>query len=616
MRHLKILISLFLCLCLNANAQDKVLDKTVSVNYRDSKIKDVLLGLESKYGVKFYYANNMVPLQNRVSVNLKNQPLRVVLETVFQNTDISYVMADEKIVLRKDANKPKKQKQARKQTQQLPVKTEENTLVASVDLQSLMPAFSLTEVQSVPVVDANTFNLEQLEELKDTSIRNEENFTKQKNRLLKRYMAKMDSLGKIGDVGGMEELKEKFGSAMHKLKTKVKAIADSLKVKSIPLFRDNKDTALIKAPAQLTFVHPIGTNGSKANRVVNNLSINVLTGYAYALDGAEFAGLVNTEKAYVKGAQFAGIANIVGTDVNGAQFAGITNVTGGMANGAQFAGISNINGDNAIGIQAAGIVNTNNGSFLGAQLAGIANVNNGSGAGFQAAGIANVNNGPSRGTEIAGIVNFTKEEHNGVQMAGILNKAKRVRGSQIGLINIADTVTGVTLGLINIVKNGYNKLEVYGSEALYGNVAFRFGSQKFHTIAAIGVQPSSKSTDMRFGYGGGFGSVLDVSRKSSVNFDLMAMHIQEGTKDYTNKLNLLSQFKVMFATKLSGKLYAFAGPTFNVMVSQHYDKARGVYGSQLMPNVLFDETPVIHREEENFPTNVKGWIGFNAGLRF
>jgi hypothetical protein len=73
---------------------------------------------------------------------------------------------------------------------------------------------------------------------------------------------------------------------------------------------------------------------------------------------------------------------------------------------------------------------------------------------------------------------------------------------------------------------------------------------------------------------------------------------------------------VLFTTKLVGKLHVFAGPTLNTMVSQHYDKTQGVYGSQIAFHPYFDKTEIIHREEKQYPTNVKFWIGFNAGIRF
>lgn len=613
MRHLKILVSLLLCLYATVYAQDPVLNTTISINYRDAKLKDVLLGLERNYHVKFYYANNLIPLHTRVSIHKTNAPLGEVLQQLFRNSEVEYVAVSGKIVLKKSMRPRSGSKQG--QAQPVSVMTANASLEEPIDPATLQPAFNLSEVKSVPVVDERTFALPELN-LRDSLITPlSQTYSQQKNKLLKRYMAKMDSLSKIGDIGSMESLKVQFVEAMGKLKAKVKAASIAIKAKEFPLFRDTKDTARLTSPFQLTLVTPLGTNGHLSSQTTNKVSFNVWVGYAYALDGVEFGGLCNNERATVNGAQFAGISNVVGSDVNGGQFAGIANVSGGMVNGAQFAGIVNINGDSATGMQAAGISNVNNGSFMGTQLAGISNVNNGSGAGFQAAGIANVNDGSMRGVQIAGIANIAKAECDGAQIAGVLNRAKRVRGSQIGLINIADTVTGATIGLLNIVKNGYNKFEVYGAEALYANAAFRFGTRGFHTILAVGIKPSSDSKQAFFSYGLGFGSALALAPKVDMHFDLMANHLNHGFDRYTDRMNLLNQFKTTVSYKLANHLHLFAGPSFNVLVSQQSTESLAepsVYGN------TFSNTSYQNKNWEDGydKVNVKLWLGFNAGLRF
>jgi hypothetical protein len=614
MRTFKYLIPLLLCLFISAYAQSPVLNKLVTLHYRDAKVKDVLLGLEKKYGIKFYYANNVVPLYARVNINMKDQPLSKALEEIFRETEISFVAVEEKIVLKKDTNKPKdtnKKKEIKKQSLE-DSPSRESTASTSIDPNSLRPAFTLLEVQSVPTADLTAFEQEELQEVQDSTLLGPEVQVKRKNKLTKWYMAKMDSLSKVGDEGGRQELKAKFSTAMKKMKTKIGVVADSIKSKTAPK-RIAGDTSKLVSSFQATFVYPIGTNGPNAEYVTNKASLNGLTGYAYALEGVEVGGLVNVEKAYVKGAQFAGIANVVQGETNAGQFAGVINVVGEMVNGAQVAGVANINKDSMLGFQAAGIVNHNQGSIDGGQFAGIVNVNEGSLSGFQAAGISNINKGPSRGVLVGGILNLSKEEHKGVQIAGIFNKASRVTGTQIGLINMADTVTGATLGLINLVKNGYNKVEVYGAEGLYANVGFRFGTKKFHTILAMGAQPSNDPTLCRLGAGIGFGSKLNLSPRSSIHLDLMSTHINEGYDTYTDKLNLLNQFKVHYEVKLVEHLRFFGGPTFNVMVSQFHNPD-GSYGSQLVKNTFSDETYT--EDKEGDPVNVKMWIGFNAGLRF
>ena len=93
-------------------------------------------------------------------------------------------------------------------------------------------------------------------------------------------------------------------------------------------------------PGQISFVYPLGTSGIQSINYKYTLSINVLQGSTGAVEGVEFGGLVNTNRASMKGAQFAGIANLTGTWVDGVQFAGICNIVGGPVLGGQFAGIA------------------------------------------------------------------------------------------------------------------------------------------------------------------------------------------------------------------------------------------------------------------------------------
>ena len=591
------------------------MEKLVTIHYKDAKLKDVLLGLESKFGIRFYYANNMIPVNERISVNRKNEPLSVVLEDIFKTTDITVVEVDSKIVLKKNPAKNRMKPVSKKKQALIPSssKTPEDIIVASSGTELLIPAFTAFEVSSVPKVDENTFAMEELLPLEDTSKKSQQTYLEQKSRLQKKFMAKMDSLSKIGDIGAIEDLKVKFAVSMGKLKAKVKSSAKKIKDNSLPAFKKNDDSLETEVPMQLSFISPIGTNGANCGRITNKLSINALQGYSNGLRGAEFGGIMNVERTSVRGVQFAGISNVAGGELDGAQFAGITNINGKMVNGAQFAGIANINADSARAFQAAGILNVNDGSFFGAQLAGIANVNNGSAAGFQAAGITNVSEGQSRGMQIAGIANVTKDEHKGFQLAGIINRATRVRGSQMALINIADTVTGATVGLINIVKNGYNRLEIYGSESLYGNVGFRFGTHKFHSIIAIGFQPYADYKNFRTGFGAGFGSLVRLTNLSAVTFDLVANHIEEGNNENVRLLNLLSQFKISYSIKLANHLSLFAGPTFNVMTSKYRKTGASEYGSGLPDYSFYNET---FTEQSTTPVNLKMWVGFNAGLRF
>jgi hypothetical protein len=395
--------------------------------------------------------------------------------------------------------------------------------------------------------------------------------------------------------------------------------ADAQPIK--PVWKASADSAAYETRLfQVSFITPLGTNGVESGRIVNNVSFNLLAGYAAGLDGVEFSGLVNVEKDFVRGAQFAGFANIVGGDVTAGQFAGFANINGGVTRGAQFAGFLNLTGDSIMAGQFAGFTNIANGSAKGAQFAGFANITKGAALGPQGAGFANITKGAVEGPQFAGFLNtaagnvhgaqfagFTNiatRDVKGAQVAGFLNVARKVKGVQIGVVNVADSVDGVQVGLFNFARYGYRRLELWGNEVMYANVAFKMGSQHFHNIFAVGG--SVDGDKYRWAPGFGFGSELNLSRKLLLNIDAIAWHINDN-EAWTDEVNLLSQLRANFGVKLGNRTALFAGPTFNVYVSNLYNADNDRYGMKLARwGTLYDYDA----------GRVTMWAGINAGIRF
>ncbi len=248
------------------------------------------------------------------------------------------------------------------------------------------------------------------------------------------------------------------------------------------------ETHYIRRPFQISFVSPLGTNGLEGKNVVNNLSFNMIGGYAAGLHGLEFGGVYNIERAYVKGMQFAGIANIVGEEVDGIQFAGFTNISSGTVDGAQFSGFANIN----------------RGYTKGVQFAGFANIIADRADALQFAGFCNVVKGDVKGVQVAGFTNITGGDVDGLQISGFFNRARNLKGMQIGVINVCESVEdGVAIGLLSFVKNGLRQVEISGNEALNTVVAYKTGTEQFYNILAIGAQYMGDTFRWGVGYGVG-----------------------------------------------------------------------------------------------------------------
>jgi hypothetical protein len=597
-RSLKILVMVLLCLSFRTQAQSGVLDRQVTLRYENVTLETVLKALGREYGIKFSYVNNLIPLQQKISLRVKGQTLRFALNELFKNTEVSYQVVGEQIVLKYEPSKASSSLEAPEPTEasRVPMIQMGPLRNRGLTLSEVEPAASV----SIPVKEQPAYQY---------SLRDKRRFL-----WVNHYLEKL----------------QEFFQAVAPKESVVSASADTTHL------TDSLQTALLDDPYwdyaekdwQLTLVTPIGTNGTESTHTVNRVSVNMLVGVAAGLEGVEFGGLMNMETDYAHGAQFAGFANLVQKEVRGVQMAGFANLSVGKTKGFQGAGFANVALSHAQVIQAAGFANVVVGHNQGSQFAGFANVIHGNVGGTQVAGFANVAIGNARspqvagflnvatgevkGAQIAGFANVSTGDVEGVQIAGFFNHARRVRGSQIGIINVADSVSGASIGLLSFVKNGYRRLEFWGSEALYGNVAFKMGTRKFYNLLAAGVQPQLGSYRWAVGYG--IGTEQPLSRGLVMNLDAISYHVNEN-EAWTNRLNLLNQLRLTMGVRLSGHTYLFAGPTFNVLVSQFYNAETNQYGSDLAPWRFYNQTSG-SLIEGNRLTNVQMWVGLNAGLRF
>jgi len=278
---------------------------------------------------------------------------------------------------------------------------------------------------------------------------------------------------------------------------KIIIIIAGLIVGIVSVYAQTEDTKKINRKAQVTFVHPLGSNGIDASKIINNFSFNLLYGISGGLNGAEIGGLINMGYGDIKGFQFAGLGNSTTGLVNGFQAAGLYNVVMDSVTGAQLSGITNINRQGVKGASITGIANIINGNTRGFLFAGLANNVSGSSNGFQGAGLynliekqskgsqfagltninlqdskgayfaglANFSNGNSRGAQFSGLANINTGEMNGAQVSGLANvNVKDMKGAQIaGLSNITTgTAQTQIAGLANIVTQESSGLQLAG----------------------------------------------------------------------------------------------------------------------------------------------------------
>ncbi len=312
--------------------------------------------------------------------------------------------------------------------------------------------------------------------------------------------------------------------------------------------------------ANVGLIYPLSTNGLRASRDTNVISINAVAGIS----------------ASERGLALAGVSNIVRHNASGFQLAGFSNHIKGSING----------------FTAAGAFNTySRGS--GVSMAGVANlaVNN---TGTQVAGVFN-KGGSASALQLAGFMNLTRELK-GAQIAGLINIAKSSTGLQVGLVNIADSA-GTQIGLINVAKNGQMALGFSIDETQTTTLSFRSGGKVFYGIIGIGYNLNNNS--QKYAYQAGIGARLLNLEKFRLKTELIASGLEsfKGSKYYKSSSYLMPAFR------LGKSVEIFAGPSFNTVVTDTEE------GRKLIKHYVSDWTTNNGRDFHGI------YFGYTAGIQ-
>ena len=541
------------------------MNQMVSLVYINGpSLEYILKDINKKYAVNFAYSNKMIPVHRKTEFVARQKTLGAALDQLFDENAIVYAKIGGQIVLKPDR---------RKNIGQL------------TSIQS--PAIPKAIDQQSPLYENNS----QLAGLT-------------KKEWLSYKKIKPIHHRSIQTLPGGNRIME-FDEDRIKALATVEIPEDEEEIEEIV-----EEDITSKRLAQVSILPFVGTNAQKSNQVTNHISLNVFWGTNGGLDGFEVGGFANSIKEDAKGVQVAGLGNTVGNNLVGTQVSGLFNVVGEHSEGVQVSGLFNI-AKKASGVQAAGLFNIAPKAFSGVQAAALFNVG-GEGDGLQVAPIFNASSG-SVSTQISALFNVGGDVKQ-MQISPLLNVAKKVNGFQIGLINVADSISGVPFGILNIVKKGYNRVEIGAGETLTANASLKLGVRSFYNIFHVGARRDkmidandNTSEEFSWGLGYGIGSAIQLEPWLLMNFEGLAVHVNEG-EQWTNQLNLLTQFKILMDVRLSRRMSLFFGPSGNIMFSRLEDLETGQIGSNIMPYTFYDET--------NGTTNTKMWVGFNGGLRF
>ena len=82
----------------------EILNKKVSVQSNDEKLKNVLSQIEKSANVRFFYSPQAIKAEQKVSFKSQNEVLSSALDRLFKNLNIDYQLSGNQIVLRQREN--------------------------------------------------------------------------------------------------------------------------------------------------------------------------------------------------------------------------------------------------------------------------------------------------------------------------------------------------------------------------------------------------------------------------------------------------------------------------------------------------------------------------------
>lgn len=369
----------------------------------------------------------------------------------------------------------------------------------------------------------------------------------------------------------------------------------------------------VALPYQASLTPGLGTHGRMSGQVVNKVSLNVAGGYTAGVNGVEIAGGFNISKENVRYVQLAGAFNVVSGHVHGVQVAGFSNNVLDSLHGVQISGFSGMVRKHVDGVQVSGFLNRAGQGIAGAQISGTINLIRNGGHGAQISGGYNQVRGVFEGVQIAGAANNARDSTRATQISGGLNMARNIkgvqlapfnyakvmRGVQIGIVNVADSSSGASIGLINIVRKSTSNISVYATDVAPFNAAWKMGTHRFYSLLMFGTGVNADKKVQTFG--AGFGREFFPFKKAGFFVEILNQNIYLGDWD---AMPSLYRLQIAATYKLNKNFMLFGGPSYSIYDSDGVETGRGY--KPFPPSGY----PAIDMGSKK----VSSWIGWQVGI--
>ncbi|MEZ5059382.1 MAG: STN domain-containing protein [Saprospiraceae bacterium] len=331
MRHLSLSLLIF-CLCqFSVKAQD--LAATGFFQYKDVPLGIVLSDIQRDFNLRFSYSPDVISLEEKISLNLRNQSLSEALHEVYLQTGITYQSIGGNLVLKRDPNWSRPRlisttlKKQDPEPEEIP-KRDPITVPPTLNGKTLQP------VQDNRGGGDFTWQLPEIE-YQPAEIPREKGSNQ------------VSLVPYVGINAAVDE--EEIHNLSVNLLWGMSGSVDGVEV------------------------------GGFANTVLHNLRGIQVAGFMNTVggitEGTQVAGAMNMTLGDAKVSQAAGLMNIAAKNLTGSQVSAVGNLINGNADAIQMSGLFNVIGGNAPNsVQMAGLFNHAANGKIGYQISPFFNV--------------------------------------------------------------------------------------------------------------------------------------------------------------------------------------------------------------------------------------------------
>lgn len=285
------------------------LSKGVSLNVKQEKVGNVLQMLSKAGGFYFSYNGVLFRQDSLVNLNVRNVPVREVLDHLFDGK-VDYKENAEYIILRYAVN-------------HLTIEAEH---IANGDNEYAISGYVVDTRTGNKVKQASVYEKKLLQAaLTDNSGYFTLRFRGEHSGVIltaSKETYRDTALVFLADINikpGKYEDPDKEKGAFFSNTFGGRGIWRFLLSSKQRIQNLNIPDFLAQTPFQASFTPGLSSHGSMSSSVVNKASLNILGGYTAGTNGFEIAGVFNLTKGDIKKIQMAGLFNVVGGSVKGTQ---------------------------------------------------------------------------------------------------------------------------------------------------------------------------------------------------------------------------------------------------------------------------------------------------------